>query len=194
MTYHHVVKRNLLVLGPIGALLLAGCGTVSEPADEAVGGPWSISDCAVVGPSTQVDGPQSGPGTDDVIVLASPDGAPSVAIAESAAPAGELGIVDINVGSGDPVQPGDVLTVEYCGVGLSSRSVFDSSWSRGEPAQFPLDGLIPGWQEGLPGMQVGGQRLLVIPGPLAYGEQPPPGIEPNETLIFVVDLVERLGS
>jgi peptidylprolyl isomerase len=121
-------------------------------------------------------------------------GVPSIAIAADTQPAVELQIVDLTLGSGDVVAPGDVLTVEYCGVGLTSRAVFDSSWSRGQSAQFPLDGLIAGWQEGLPGMQVGGQRLLVIPGELAYGEQPPPGIEANETLIFVVDLTERIGS
>ena len=62
---------------------------------------------------------------------------------------------------------------------------------RGQPTQFPLDGVIPGWGEGLVGMKVGGRRTLVIPGNLAYGNSPPPssGIQPNETLVFVVDLV-----
>ena len=66
--------------------------------------------------------------------------------------------------------------------------------ARGEPATFPLDGVIAGWQQGLPGMQSGGQRLLVIPGELAYGEAPPPGILPNETLIFLVDLQAVNGA
>ena len=72
--------------------------------------------------------------------------------------------------------------------------MFDSSWARGSAATFPLDGVIAGWQQGLPGMQVGGQRILVIPGDLAYGEAPPQGIAPNETLIFLVDLQAVNGA
>lgn len=83
---------------------------------------------------------------------------------------------------------GDTLTVDYCGVGLGSASLFDSSWARGQAATFPLDGVILGWQQGMPGMKAGGSRLLVIPGELGYGELPPEGILPNETLIFVVNL------
>ena len=62
----------------------------------------------------------------------------------------------------------------------------------GAPLRFPLDRVIAGWQEGIPGMKPGGRRLLVIPGELAYGPTPPPGarIAPNETLVFVIDLVE----
>ena len=83
------------------------------------------------------------------------------------------------------------MTVDYCGVGLDSGAIFDSSWARGQPATFPLDGVILGWQEGIPGMKPGGRRLLIIPGDLAYGPNPPPGsgIGPNETLVFVVDML-----
>jgi peptidylprolyl isomerase len=78
------------------------------------------------------------------------------------------------------------------GVGQQSGQIFDSSWQRGEPATFPLDGVIQGWQEGLLGMQPGGRRLLVIPGSLAYGEAgKPPEIAGDETLVFVVDLIEQ---
>lgn len=193
MTYDPAVKRHFgIALGIV--LVTAACSSPSEPADEVSGGTWTVSDCAVVGPAAEIDGAPSGPGTSQIVVTDPGSGVPSIAIAADTQPAVELQIVDLTLGSGDVVAPGDVLTVEYCGVGLTSRAVFDSSWSRGQSAQFPLDGLIAGWQEGLPGMQVGGQRLLVIPGELAYGEQPPPGIEANETLIFVVDLTERIGS
>ena len=92
-------------------------------------------------------------------------------------------------GDGAAVMAGDTLTVNYCGIGLQSRQMFDSSWTRGEPISFPLDGLIQGWIQGLPGMKVGGQRLLVIPGDLGYGPQGQGTILPNETLVFVVQLV-----
>ena len=95
------------------------------------------------------------------------------------------------VGKGDPVEPGAELTVQYVGMGQQSRAEFDSSWTRGEPATFPLDGVIQGWQEGILGMKPGGRRLLVIPGSMAYGPQGnPPAIMPDETLVFVVDLIE----
>ena len=101
-----------------------------------------------------------------------------------------LQIIDIKVGEGDAVQPGERVTVHYTGY-LEDGTVFDSSVARGQPIEFPLTGVIQGWQEGIPGMQVGGQRRLIIPPELAYGEKPPggSGIPPNATLIFDVELL-----
>ena len=98
---------------------------------------------------------------------------------------------DVVEGTGDPVAAGATVTVDYCGVGLDSGAIFDSSFARGQPATFPLDGVITGWQDGIPGMKPGGRRVLVIPGDQAYGPNPPPGsgIGPNETLVFVVDML-----
>jgi peptidylprolyl isomerase len=103
----------------------------------------------------------------------------------------ELEVTDVVVGTGDPLPAGATLTADYVGYGGATGQMFDASWLRGEPATFPLANVILGWQEGLVGMQVGGRRLLVIPAELGYGNNPPPGsgIEPGETLIFVVDLV-----
>jgi peptidylprolyl isomerase len=118
------------------------------------------------------------------------DAEPTIELAEDFAPVTELVVGDVYEGSGDPVQPGDTLTVQYVGVGQQSREVFDASWAGGQPATFPLDGVIQGWQQGMVGMTPGGRRLLVIPGSLAYGpEGRPPVIGPDETLVFVVDLV-----
>jgi peptidylprolyl isomerase len=123
-----------------------------------------------------------------------PNGAPAITVATNAQPATELGVADMKPGSGAAVKAGDTLTVNYCGVGLGGKTLFDSSYQRGTPATFPLDGVIAGWQQGLIGMQQGGTRLLVIPGSLAYGANPPggSGIQPNETLIFVVEL-QKIG-
>ena len=106
-------------------------------------------------------------------------------------PVTELQITDVIVGEGDAVPVGGTVTAHYVGYGAATGDMFDSSWDRGEPATFPLDRVILGWQEGLVGMQVGGRRLLVIPAELGYGDNPPPGsgIQAGETLIFVVDLV-----
>ena len=83
------------------------------------------------------------------------------------------------------------LTVNYIGVSCSTGKIFDSSYKSGQPASFPLTGVIPGWQQGIPGMKVGGQRLLGIPPALGYGSQgAPPDIAPDETLWFVVEVVD----
>ncbi|MCU0270013.1 MAG: FKBP-type peptidyl-prolyl cis-trans isomerase [Acidimicrobiales bacterium] len=107
-------------------------------------------------------------------------------------PPTELVVEDLVEGDGAEATEGATVTAHYVGVACSTGEQFDSSWDRGAPTEFPLDGVIPGWQEGIPGMQVGGRRLLVIPPELAYGEDPPPGsgLAPGETLVFVVDLVE----
>lgn len=107
------------------------------------------------------------------------------------APATELTCQDLVVGDGDEVlNTNDTVTVHYVGVAQSNGEEFDASWGR-EPATFPLTGVIAGWTEGIPGMKVGGRRLLTIPGDKAYGPQGrPPGIGPNDTLVFIVDLLE----
>ncbi len=103
----------------------------------------------------------------------------------------ELVVTDDVEGTGAEVQAGDTITAHYVGVQASDGVEFDSSWSRGEPATFPLDRVIQGWSEGLVGMKEGGRRTLVIPAEQAYGQSPPPGsgIQPGATLVFTVDLV-----
>ena len=117
---------------------------------------------------------------------------PQVTIDTTAAPATELGIMDISVGGGAVVTADSTVTAHYVGYGAVTGQMFDASWSRGEPATFPLANVIVGWQQGLQGMKVGGRRALLIPADMAYGDTPPAGsgIEPGETLLFVVDLVE----
>lgn len=104
----------------------------------------------------------------------------------------DLEYVDLIDGDGEVVTDSDTLEVDYLGVGGLSKSVFDSSFSRNQTAIFPLQAVIAGWQDGLVGMREGGRRLLIIPGALAYGDNPPSGsgIRPNETLIFLVDVIE----
>ncbi len=119
------------------------------------------------------------------------EAAPIFAIAAGSADPEELVIRDLVVGTGAEAVPGGTVTAHYVGVSLNSGEVFDASWGRGRALQFPLGRVIEGWQDGIPGMRVGGRRVLVIPGDLAYGPFPPPGagIGPNETLVFIVDLV-----
>jgi FKBP-type peptidyl-prolyl cis-trans isomerase len=100
-----------------------------------------------------------------------------------------LVIEDITVGDGAEAKPGDNVTVHYVGVEYDTGEEFDSSWGRGESIQFPLRGLIQGWQDGIPGMKEGGRRTLVIPPHLAYGPAGGHSLG-GKTLIFVIDLLK----
>jgi peptidylprolyl isomerase len=104
----------------------------------------------------------------------------------------ELGIEDLVEGDGAEATPGTSVTVHYAGVAFRSGEEFDASWNRGEPFRFKLGKgqVIPGWDQGVPGMRVGGRRKLTIPSAMAYGARGAGGvIKPNEPLVFVVDLL-----
>jgi peptidylprolyl isomerase len=119
-----------------------------------------------------------------------PTGAPNVPVKEGPPPA-TLIHEDLKEGTGAEVAASSTLTVNYIGVSCSTGKIFDSSYSRGQPAQFPLANVIKGWQDGLVGMKVGGERLLGIPADQAYGSQGrPPTIAPDESLWFVVDVLD----
>ncbi len=110
----------------------------------------------------------------------------------SGPPPKKLEIEEIEEGSGTTAKAGNTVSVQYVGVGYESGEEFDASWDRGEPFTFQLGAgmVIPGWDQGVEGMKVGGRRELIIPPELAYGETgSPPAIGPNETLIFVIDLL-----
>lgn len=102
-------------------------------------------------------------------------------------PPSALIIKDLIEGSGDIALASSSVLVHYVGVDYESGEEFDASWNRGEPINFPLSGLIQGWQEGIPGMKVGGRRKLICPPDFAYGT----GSHrlSNRTLIFVIDLL-----
>ena len=136
-------------------------------------------------------------GGDDT-VSGSPAGLPAVTANAGEAPTitpptgtppATLQTQDIIVGTGTEILPTSTLTVHYTLMTWSNGALVESSWSSGQPATFPLSGVIAGWQEGLPGAQVGGRRLLVIPADKGYGPNGSGPIGPNETLIFVVDII-----
>jgi peptidylprolyl isomerase len=118
---------------------------------------------------------------------------PVVHVSSSCANPAGLITKDLIAGSGPGATKGKKLTVNYVGVGLPSGAEFDSSWKGGAPFSVTLGAgqVIPGWDKGLVGMKVGGRRELVIPASLAYGASGyPPSIQPNEPLVFVVDLLK----
>jgi len=111
-----------------------------------------------------------------------PDGAPSY----------QLELEDLEVGTGDEAVAGNVVEVHYVGVSWQKQRQFDASWDRGDTFKFTLGRgqVIPGWDQGVAGMKVGGRRRITIPPDLGYGQRGAGGvIGPGETLVFVVDLV-----
>ena len=105
-------------------------------------------------------------------------------------PPSELVMRDLEVGTGAEARPGDRVEVHYVGVDFESGEEFDSSWGRGESIEFPLAGLIKGWQDGIPGMKVGGRRELICPPALAYGPAGGGHRLSGRTLAFVIDLLD----
>ena len=104
----------------------------------------------------------------------------------------ELEIDDLVVGHGDEATAGTKVSVHYVGVAFSTGEEFDASWNRGQPFEFKLGKgqVIPGWDQGVQGMKVGGRRKLTIPSAMAYGARGAGGvIAPHEPLVFVVDLL-----
>ncbi len=117
------------------------------------------------------------------------DQKPQIEFPEGPAPS-EMVITDVEVGDGAEAVPGGNVRVHYVGVEYDTGEEFDSSWNRGESIEFPLRGLIQGWQDGIPGMRVGGRRKLVIPPAQAYGPAGSGHRLSGKTLIFVIDLLD----
>jgi len=178
-----VVGGSVLGVLAFGALLWA----VSKPGTSATTAPTSTSSSTTSTLFPELPSAAGKPCVDVTDPL--PAGAPTVPMPVGTVPT-SLVVTDLTVGSGTPVVATDDVTVQYIGVACSTGLIFDSTWTRGQPATFGLDQVIPGWTQGLVGMQPGGRRLLVIPSDLGYG---PSGqgakIGPDEALVFVVDLI-----
>jgi peptidylprolyl isomerase len=170
------MRRPLaLAAAVLVALALVACGD-----DEDGGDPSSTA--AGEQPATET-APADLTDTSVKPVVPKPSGSPPRALQKE----------DIVKGKGPAVQNGDTVTMHYVGTAFSTGEQFDASWDRGaplDPFQLGTGAVIPGWDQGLLGMRVGGRRKLVIPPELAYGSQGSGPIGPNETLIFIVDLVK----
>jgi FKBP-type peptidyl-prolyl cis-trans isomerase len=104
----------------------------------------------------------------------------------------KMEVIDIKKGGGAAVKVGDTITAHYTGAVAADGKIFESSKDTGQPATFPLNSVIKGWQKGVPGMKEGGTRRLIIPADLAYGANPPQGsgIPPNAALVFDIELIQ----
>ena len=183
------MSRNIVKILSVATacILLLGCGDdggESAATDSSTEIPTSIEIVPTPTPAGDIDNA-------DLSVK------PLVTIPPSSPPT-ELLIEDLVVGSGSPVGVGDFLIMDYVGVSYSTGLQFDASWDRGSPFPFELGAgrVIQGWDQGIVGMSVGGRRSLTIPPELAYGENGSGSgsIGPNETLVFVVDLIASVPA
>ncbi len=125
------------------------------------------------------------------ILSAVPD-RPKIEIPSDQTPSVELVLDDLTIGDGEVAEKGQTAEVHYLGVSWSTGKEFDASWNRGATFKFKLgmSQVIAGWDQGVAGMKVGGRRKITIPPHLGYGKRGAGGvIGPDETLVFVVDLV-----
>jgi peptidylprolyl isomerase len=121
-----------------------------------------------------------------------PNSKPQVDVPSDQPPSYQLELDDLEVGDGPEAVAGQVVEVHYVGVSWSTGKEFDSSWDRGDTFKFGLGKgqVIAGWDQGVAGMKVGGRRRITIPPMLGYGKRGAGGvIGPDETLVFVVDLI-----
>jgi peptidylprolyl isomerase len=175
--------RVLAGLAALAVLaLLAGCGGSSSSSTIGVGDENKSDEALIKAGETAVaKTPTSGPLATEPKVTP-PTGPPPTKLEKK----------DLIVGTGKEAKAGDTVTVNYVGVLYKGGTEFDASWKRKEPFQFKLGQgqVIKGWDEGVPGMKVGGRRELVIPAELAYGKTgSPPAIPANAPLVFVIDLL-----
>jgi peptidylprolyl isomerase len=175
--------RPVALLGVLAALALAGCGDDDDGDGDGENTPAPAAQEQTETEPTPSEQRQALEDTSTKPVIPRPTGSPPR----------RLQTEDIVRGTGPAAKPGDTVAVHYAGVTFSTGEEFDASWNSGQPFDFPLGGgqVIDGWDRGIVGMKVGGRRMLTIPPELAYGAQGfPPAIGPNETLVFVVDLLE----
>jgi peptidylprolyl isomerase len=165
--------RQVTLLALAAALLTAGCG---DDADSNSAGAEQPTETTAAEARESLEDTSSRP------VIEKPSGSPPRKLVRE----------DIVKGKGRGAESGDRITVHYVGVSFSTGDEFDASWDTGRPFTFTLGAgeVIPGWDRGIVGMRKGGRRTLTIPPELAYGAEGSGPIAPNETLVFVVDLVK----
>lgn len=121
-------------------------------------------------------------------VVLAPDGAPGIIIPDVAAP-DELVVETLKKGTGPAVTSDDSIRIHYTGVTWADRTVFDSTWQKGQSAAVTMAGVVPGFAKALDGATVGSQLLVVIPPDLGYGDQGSGSVPANATLVFVIDIL-----
>ena len=170
-----------LIVVLIGVLIMSSTFAPKPAAPGAPGAPAAVANSGVSGSS------------DDASAAGMSKGLPDVNAPEWKPTTQGMKVWDVTEGAGEACPPGATVKIHYVGWTLAGKE-FDSSVSRGSPADFPLGNLIKGWQEGIPGMKPGGIRRLYIPYQLAYGESGrAPTIPAKADLVFEVKLISFKG-
>ncbi|MDT7690860.1 MAG: peptidylprolyl isomerase [Pseudonocardiales bacterium] len=177
------MRRSLVVAVAAALCTLAGCGSSTPPAATPPPAAPSAAVSPVPAPSPVAGVPALSGNPTDITKQ-------SQAQAGAGQPPTKLVTQDIVVGKGAAATLANTVDVRYTGTLYTDGTLFDSSWSRGDaPTSFPLSGVVPGFAQGIAGMQPGGRRVIVIPPALGYGDQATGPIPAGSTLVFVVDLV-----
>jgi len=189
------MRRHLLTLPLLLAVFaFAACGDDSSSSSDESAATPAATEAATEAPTAEATAAGPTEGDAGVKVTGKLGAEPKITVPSGGTAPTGLVYKDIKVGKGPEAAAGQTVDVQYTGVLFKDGTKFDASWDRGgEPFSFGLGQgmVIPGWDQGVAGMKKGGRRLLVIPPDLAYGAQgSPPAIGPNETLVFVVDLVD----
>lgn len=176
-------RRRASAVLALALLTLPACGDDTSDADEAAPTTSPPRKCE------ERTGPPEAPAGVSADLTAKPE----VASSDEAPPC-DLVVVDVVDGTGAEAAPPAQAEVKYVGAFYDSGEEFDSSWSRGPETTLPVPlgggGVIPGFEQGVTGMKVGGRRYVVIPPDLGYGDQGTGPIPGGATLVFVIDLVE----
>jgi peptidylprolyl isomerase len=170
------------------ATAVAGCGSSTAPGVELA--PSAGATQAAVTATTSATTSTTTTSTSTTPLPAALKTKPKV-VPPSGPPPKKLVIKDLIKGTGPVATAASTVTVQYVGILYKSGKQFDASWNdgSGQPTSLPLSGVIKGWEQGIPGMRVGGRRELIIPPSLGYGAAgSPPKIPANATLVFVIDL------
>ncbi len=179
----------LLAAGALGAAV-AGCGSSTAPGVVLAPSNGATADSSTATASTTTTA-SSTTAAADITPKTGPLATQPTIAKPSGTPPKTLTIKNLVTGTGTAVKTGDTVTVNYVGEVYKSGKIFDDhTWTEHENFTTPLSGVIPGWQQGLIGMKVGGRRELIIPPALAYKGTAQSGIPANSTLIFVIDLLK----
>jgi FKBP-type peptidyl-prolyl cis-trans isomerase len=186
-------SRAAVAFATLGvAALIAGCGSSGGSSTITVGNENTADNALIkAGEGTSTSATKTSATTATTPTSGELSKEPTVT-PPSGPPPTKLETKELITGTGAEAKAGDTVTVNYVGVLYKGGKVFDASWNRKEPFTFALGKgqVIPAWDQGIPGMKVGGRRELIIPAPLAYGSKgSPPSIPANEALVFVVDLL-----
>jgi peptidylprolyl isomerase len=171
------------------AAALAGCGSSQSTAPGVQLAPAAGATAATSTASVSTSTTSSATSTSTTPLPAALKTKPKVSI-PSGSPPSKLVVKDLIKGTGPTAQAGSTVNVQYVGELYKGGKQFDASWNdgSGQPVSLPLSGVIKGWQQGIPGMKVGGRRELIIPPSLGYGATAQSKIPANSTLVFVIDL------